>query len=220
MLRKTYLFTLLIFLTHFSMAQLNHVGSMSEMADSNFKGTVYLDTLSEKNNLYGLGPYGPMRGEITIMNGIPMNSSVQPDGSHLVTQTWKTDSPFFVYTNVSRWKSVRFSGQLNSLKSIEKAVETFAVKKGIQSFAFMVEGNFDQLELHVVMPRSKDVQGYVEGRTSAKYSYENIEGTLVGFYSTDGYGIYTPKSSPLHIHFVSKDHTIMGHLNNSLLQPS
>ena len=64
------LFIIILFSQNLS-AQLQSAGSMSEMGKNNFASAIDLDTIKNKSNLYAIGPYGKMQGEITIFNGSP-----------------------------------------------------------------------------------------------------------------------------------------------------
>jgi acetolactate decarboxylase len=99
-------------------AQVVHRGSMSEMGKSNFKATIFLDSLPSRNNLYGIGPYGKMQGEITVLNGNSYVSEVQADGTATVSQNWKAEAPFFVYANVDHWKRYPLNVEIKNISEL------------------------------------------------------------------------------------------------------
>ncbi|MFN3841060.1 MAG: acetolactate decarboxylase [Cyclobacteriaceae bacterium] len=212
------IYTLIMFLlVPFAYAQpvVKHAGAMSTMGAENFKGNILLDTLT-KNNLYGLGPYGKMQGEITIVNGKPLIAEALADGSARVSQTWKAEAPFFVYQQVPEWTSYEFKSKVNDLNDLQTAIEAIANQKGYDlsiPFAFRIVGTIPMLTTHIVTPRSPDVPGYQAGKNQINYTLTHTKGELIGFYSQHHQGVYTHKSSNIHIHFVSHDFTQMGHVD-------
>jgi len=197
-------------------AQVVHSGSMSEMGKSNFKAAIFLDSLPSRNNLFGIGPYGRMQGEITLLKGKPYISVVQADGTATVSQNWKAEAPFFVYANVVRWKSYALTTQIENINDLQRAIEELATQNGYDlstPFPFRISGTFTELTTHVVTPRSADIAGYKPGRNQENYSLSKAKGDLLGFYSQQHQGIYTHKDSYIHVHFVNTKRTVMGHVD-------
>lgn len=206
----------IIFSNHTSQAQVKHAGSMGEMGKNNFQGTIHLDSIGEKSTLNGLGPYGKMQGEITVVAGQPMIAEVK-DGQLVLSKSWDIEAPFFVYTNVEEWKSITKNISITNPSDLQEILESIAKEEGIdlsEPFPFRVFGDFDEITSHVVMPRSPEIEGFQAGKNQEKYNLQNIAGELLGFYSQQGQGIYTHKDSYIHVHFISEDKTIMGHLDD------
>ena len=211
------LMILTLFSFQFCVAQsvVKHAGSMSNMGKDNFKTNILIDTLV-RSNLFGIGPYGKMQGEITVVNGRPLVAQVQSDGSAQVKQSWQAEAPFFVYANVRDWQKHDVSVRINSLSDIQQAIENLAKEKGYSlsmPFPFRIESVIEELTTHVVTPRSAEVLGYQAGKNQIDYSYQKTSGELIGFYSQQHQGVYTSKNSNIHIHYVSQDMTIMGHVD-------
>jgi acetolactate decarboxylase len=121
---KSYLAsTILLLFSEAVQAQVLHRGAMSQMGKENFKATTLLDTLP-KSKLFGLGPYGKMQGEITLLSGKPYIAVVQADGTATVSQNWKAEAPFFVYANVARWKSYQLNTQIENINELQRACNT------------------------------------------------------------------------------------------------
>jgi acetolactate decarboxylase len=192
------------------------VGSMSEMGALNFAPHIQLDTITDKAHLFGIGPLGRMQGEITILDGKPLGASVGSDGNGIVRVGWKMEAPFFVFAQVEQWQTFRFDIDTRNLNDIQKAVADIAVKNGYDisvPFPFRLVGKIAELTTHIVMPRSEEIQGFQPNKKQADFMSRNQEGELVGFYSERHQGVYTSKDSFIHVHFVSQDHTIMGHVD-------
>lgn len=209
---------LLLTATQLSFAQplVQYAGSMSEMVKTNFKSSIRQDTIRNNQHLFALGPYGKMQGEITVLNGKPMVAQVQEDGSASVSQTWKAEAPFLVYANVAAWVSYEMKASISNMNDLQDVVQQLAKQKGYDvssPFPFRITTTITELTTHVVTPRSADVPGYQHGRNQANYTYQNISGELLGFYSEKHQGIYTHKDSYIHVHFISNEHTQMRHVD-------
>ncbi len=198
-----------------------NIGSMTEMGKENFAPHIKLDTIANKKHLFGMGPYGKMQGEISIFDGKPYYSSVDEKGVGIVSANWGIESPFFVYANVEKWQSYTITVELNSLDAIQKAVAETAQKNGYdlkKPFPFRIVGTFQNMTTHIVMPRSEEIKGFQVDKKQADYELTNQNGEILGFYSEQHQGIYTPKNSFIHVHFISEDATTMGHLDK-ITQP-
>jgi alpha-acetolactate decarboxylase/formylmethanofuran dehydrogenase subunit E len=211
----------LLFVAQISFAQpvVKYRGAMSNMGAENFKGNILIDTLSKKN-LFGIGPYGKMQGEITIVNGKPLIAQVQSDGNIQIKQSWQAEAPFFVYANVIDWQKYEVTVLINTLSDIQPVLENLAKEKGYPlsiPFPFRIESDIDEVTTHVVTPRSAEIIGYQAGKNQVEYTYQNTSGELIGFYSQQHQGVYTSKKTNIHIHYVSDDMTVMGHVDKILI---
>jgi len=199
-----------------SISEVHSIGAMKDMGNT-YQTKVWLDTLPIKNNMFGMGPYDRMKGEITVFDGKPFHASAFIEGKAAVSQSWDIRSPFFVYSNVEQWEEFTLNGPLNSTEDIQNKVAEIAVEKGYnlkEPFAFRIAGVFDQMTLHIVTPRNSEVEGYKPEIKSQKFNFTNDNGELLGFYSEKDQGIYTGSKSFVHVHYLRDDQTFMGHLDN------
>ncbi len=190
-------------------------GAMKDMGTS-YDLKIWLDTLTDKSHLYGMGPYDKMRGEITIVDGKPFFASAFKEGKATVSQSWEIGSPFFVYSNVEEWEIFDLSGSVKSVQEIQDKVAAIAHSKGYnlnEAFAFKIKGQMDKVTCHIVTPRSPDVVGYRENVNSQKFTFNKVQGEIIGFYSESHQGIFTGSKSYIHVHFLKDDQTFMGHLD-------
>jgi acetolactate decarboxylase len=203
-------------------AQVMYSGSMSQMGQNGFSPSIGIDTLLTKDHLYGIGPYGKMQGELTVLNGVPLIAFADEKGMLTVSTDEQAKAPFFVYAYVEEWKTFEIEITAESDAEIQEAIEILAIAQGYDitnPFPFRILGEFDGLTIHVVAPRSPDVAGYQEGVNSYKYNYEGIAGEIFGFYSQSGQGIYTHKDSFVHLHFSTADQSKMGHIDAISIKP-
>jgi alpha-acetolactate decarboxylase/formylmethanofuran dehydrogenase subunit E len=190
-------------------------GAMKDMGTT-YDLKIWLDTLADKSNLYGMGPYDRMKGEIMVIDGKPFFASAFVEGKAVVSQSWNIRSPFFVYSNVKDWEEFNLSGPINSVLELQEKVAAIAKNKGYdlnEPFAFRVVGHFDKMSTHIVTPRNSEVEGYRKNVNSQIFTIDNTSGELLGFYSEKHQGIFTGPKSFVHIHFLKDDQTFMGHLN-------
>ena len=77
----------------------NEVKIVGEMKNVMWKGQLYgnikLDTITNKTNLYGLGPLEYLSGEILIIDGKAYKSTVVSDTTMKVEETYDIKAPFF-----------------------------------------------------------------------------------------------------------------------------
>lgn len=192
------------------------VGAMNDMGKNNFATQVWLDTIPQKTHLYGMGPYDRMKGEIMIFDGKPFYASAFEEGKAVVSQSWDIRSPFFVYANVTDWESFDFKGDIKSLDDIQNQVASIAKSNGydiLVPFPFKITGAFGNITMHIVTPRSPDIIGYKPDVKQQLFTFNDISGSMLGFYSQKHQGVFTSSNSFLHVHFLSDDLTFMGHLD-------
>ena len=190
-------------------------GAMKDMGTT-YDLKVWLDTLPDKSNLFAMGPYDKMKGEITVFNGKPFFASAFTEGKAVVSQSWDIRSPFFVYSNVKDWEEFQLMGTIGSVAEIQKKVSEIAKEQGYnlnEPFAFRIAGEFDELTTHIVTPRSPEIEGYKADIKSQKFILKNTPGELLGFYSEKHQGVFTGSTSFVHVHYIKDDQTFMGHLD-------
>src|SRR6056297_2321673 len=164
-------------------------GAMKDMGTT-YDLKVWLDTLPDKSNLFAMGPYDKMKGEITVFKGKPFFASAFTEGKAVVSQSWDIRSPFFVYSNVKDWEEFQLMGTIGR-----------------------IAGEFDELTTHIVTPRSPEIEGYKADIKSQKFILKNTPGELLGFYSEKHQGVFTGSTSFVHVHYIKDDQTFMGHLD-------
>lgn len=190
-------------------------GAMKDMGNS-YHLKMWLDTISNKSHLYGLGPYDKMKGEITIVDGTPYLASAFVDGEYEIKQSWNARSPFFVYSNVSKWEPFAIEASFTTVDEIQNTITTIAKENGYdlsEPFAIKIKGDFDEITAHIVTPRSPEVEGYRPNIKSQKFSFDKSKGEIIGFYSLKHQGIFTHSDSYVHLHFITDDTSFMGHLD-------
>ncbi len=196
-------------------ADVRIVGAMKDaMWNGELSSKIDLDTISTKENLYGLGPVAQMRGEIIILEGKSYVSKVVSETEMEVNETFDVGAPFFVYSNVTDWKEVKVPAAVSDLKSLEMFIAE-EMKDYDQPFAFKVSGEINKAMIHVQnLPPGSIVSSPEEAHIGQQsYRIDNKIVDMVGFYSKNQKGVFTHHDSNMHLHLITRDRQTMGHLD-------
>ena len=191
------------------------VGAMKNvMWKGELGSSIDLDTISEKNGLYGLGPVSFLTGELLINNGKSYVSKVTSDSTMKVEKTFNTSAPFFVYGNVTEWNEIDLPSNVKTIQDLEKFIvdKTTEFKR---PFTFKIIGQVSSAIIHIQnLPEGTKVSSPDEahqGQTNYNIGKEDAE--IIGFFSTEHKGVFTHHDSFLHLHLITKDESKMGHLD-------
>ena len=177
-------------------------------------GTIELDTIQNKNGLYGLGPVEYLSGELLILDGISYVSTVVTDSTMRVYETYQVKAPFFVYANQNNWSIEDLPKEIKTIKELEKYIDK-ATADFKRPFVFSLKGKVDSARIHVQnLPKGSKVSSPEDAHQGQSgYSIENSEVEIVGFFSTEHKGIFTHHDSNVHMHLITTDRKKMGHLD-------
>jgi acetolactate decarboxylase len=112
-------------------------------------GTIDLDTISDKQHLYGLGPVEYLTGELSIVDGKSYKSTVISDTTMKVEETYKAKAPFFVYANVNSWQEKNFPDSVQTIQQLESYLDQ-VTKTAKRPFAFKLTGTVESATIHIV----------------------------------------------------------------------
>ena len=178
-------------------------------------GTIYLDTIPDKQHLYGLGPAEYLAGEILIIDGRSFISTIKNENEISVEETYKISAPFFVYSNVPEWTEHDLPDSITNIKQLEKYLDG-VTQNSKRPFAFKLTGEIETGSLHIVnLPKGAEVHSPEDVRKEAasfKMSKEQVQ--VIGFFSTEHKGIFTHHDTYLHMHVITSDNKKMGHLED------
>lgn len=191
------------------------VGAMrNAMWKGEISGIIYLDTLHDKEHLYGLGPLENLRGELMILDGKSYKSQVVTDTSMHVLETFDVRAPFFSYARIEEWKQHVLPDSVRTIAQLEQYLS--ATTQGQkQAFLFRVTGRVERAVVHVVnLPKGSTVRSPTEAhRGQVNYTLENQAVEILGFYSTRHKAVFTHHDTNVHMHLMTTDHQVMGHLD-------
>ena len=197
------------------------VGAMKNvMRKGELFGTLNLDSLRNKEHLYGLGPVDYLRGELMIVDGKCYKSSVLPNGEMKLEETFEVKAPFFGYTQIENWNEIKMPDSIHSIIQLENYLNAKTSNR-IRPFFFLMKGKVDQAKIHVVnLPKGSVVHSPEEAHIGqANYTLKNKEVVIVGFFSTEHQTIFTHHSTFVHMHLITNDLLQMGHIDELIITP-
>lgn len=201
-------------------AQVIATGSMrATMREGQLGGLVRMDTIAMAG-IYGLGPLEYLQGEITVVDGVCHVSSVARDGSVVVEQRDDVAAPFFVHAQLAGWRSVILDDGVRDLPSLDAFLDRQAVDRDAP-FVFRMTGMVRQARIHVmdVPPGAVFSSPEDAHRHRRHFDLQDREVELLGFYSRDHRGVFTHHDSNIHLHLITIDGAMMGHLDQLELAP-
>lgn len=194
------------------------VGAMSNvMHKGDPSGAVSLDTV-DKTNLYGLGPTEGLVSEVMVMDGKPYVSTVVTD-STMKVDVKDVSLPFFVYAKVDNWEQVQLPDSIHTIKDINHFLDNYP-KNDDKPFFFKVEGVADTADIHIVnLKEGSIIKSREDAHKDLKHFYiDDSDVTLLGVYSTKHAGVFIHHNTHTHIHLMTKDKKMMGHLESIQLK--
>lgn len=196
-------------------SDINVVGAMKNVMWKGELGpSIHLDTISNKEGLYAIGPESYLTGELLINDGQSYVSRVTSDSTMKVEKTFAASAPFLVYANVSDWNEIELEPNLKTIEDIEKIVDEKTINFK-RPFAFKLTGSVSKAIIHVQnLPKGTKVSSPKEahkGQTSFELKDEEV--IIIGFFSTDHKGVFTHHDTNVHLHLITEDESKMGHLD-------
>ena len=175
------------------------------------EGKITTDSLNN-NTAYGIGPIEYLKGEILLFEGQTYVSKVIDSLQHKVEQTTSSRAPFFVYSTASDLKEINIPQEVFSLKSTENLIDSLYSDYELP-LLIRIDGMFDAITVHSVnLAEGSTVSSPDQAHQGlTKYHYENVSGSLIGFFSRKHKAVFTHHDSFFHAHFISDDRDILGH---------
>jgi len=193
-------------------------GSASEENDSLFQystingllngfydGDLDFVTLAANGDL-GLGTFNQMDGEMVALDG--RFYQIRMDGiAYPVPPGQKT--PFAVVTHFDVDQTAVLPGNLD-YPGLQRELTRLSVNRN-HFYAFRIQGCFTRITVRSVPAQSPPYRPLAEVvKEQAIFQYQDVAGTLVGFYTPDYMkGLNVPG---YHLHFLNQDRTRGGHV--------
>lgn len=201
----------------------NEVKIVGQMKNVMWKGqlfgTINLDTIANKTNLYGLGPVEYLAGEILIIDGKSYKSTVTSDSTMKVEETYDIKAPFFGYANILEWTEQTLPDSIQTIQQLETYLDK-VTKNSPRPYMFKLTGTVEQAKIHIVnLPKGSKVSSPDEAHKGQKnYELKNEQAEIIGFFSTEHKAIFTHHDTFLHMHLMTSDKQKMGHLDEVLFK--
>ncbi len=214
---------LLMNFTSFSQQHGNTVHVVGAMKNVMWKGELYgtinLDTISNKQHLYGVGPVEYLAGELLIVDGKSYKSTVLTDSTMNVEETSTAKAPFFVYANIEQWKEQNLPESIRTIQQLETFLDQIT-KTAKRPFTFKLTGIIETASIHVVnLQKGSQVSSPEDAHQGQKdYHLRNKQSEIIGFFSTEHKAIFTHHDTFVHMHLITADKSTMGHLDKVLFK--
>jgi len=185
------------------------------MLDADLSTKIRLDTV-QRENLFAIGIVDSLQGEISVVNGKVLVSSIK--NTYIRTDTsLNHGAAMLVYVHVKNWKVITIEQDINGLKELELLVKRLASENGIdvtRPFPFMAKTWVKNMSYRVIDWKSGVLH---TSDTHNQFAHElwnsGSLSMLVGFYSENHKGIYTNYDSKINVHAITSDPITAGHLD-------
>ncbi len=196
------------------------VGQMKNvMWKGQLYGNLYLDTISNKKNLYGFGPVEYLTGEILIINGKSYKATVVSNTKMKVLETYDINAPFFAYDHISNWTEQPLPDSIQTIQQLELYLDQITLSSP-RPFMFKLFGEVEKATIHIVnLPKGSKVSSPEEAhKGQVNYNLSNETADIIGFFSTEHKTIFTHHDTFLHMHLITSNRKKMGHLDEVLFK--
>lgn len=182
--------------------------------------TVRLDRYLPDRELYALGAAGGLDGEITVVAGDAWISRPTQDGRVETTRAEITaaGAALLVVSRVPAWQELTVPRAIR-WHELDDTIEELAREAGMppgRRFPFLLEGEFHDLEWHVVDGRRlpEGPSSHEEHQAAGiRLSRQRVQATLLGFFSERDTGVFTHLGRRTHVHCTLQDPFSSGHVD-------
>jgi acetolactate decarboxylase len=183
---------------------------------------VRLSELAARPHLYAIGPLEGLTGEITVLDGNAAITTVV-NGNVRTGNSLDHGAAFLVWTYAAAWSTTPLPADARTMEQLEATLPATARSAGFDGtapVAFRIEGTVETLNYHV-LNRAAGTPLTAEAHEASKahFALTGRRVHLVGFYSTQHRGVFTPGTSNIHLHVVSDDGLLAGHVESFTLAP-
>lgn len=169
------------------------------------------------SDLYALGALEGLSGEILILDGEPFNG-VANQGTLVFDKSFDQKATLLVSSQVEEWEMITIKENFNNLQELQAVILAQGKMAGInitEPFPFMIKGDFQRINWHVINAKEAEAQNHeAYKRAGLSGSEAYVDAQILGFYSAQHEGIFTHHGSYVHLHFLSSDESIMGHVDD------
>jgi len=181
---------------------LYQISTSTALVEGVHSGSVSSSVLLEHGD-FGLGTFERLDGEMVILDG-----QIYQVADRVRHRTDDFLVPFASITHF-RAKSSFEIDNVACLKDIELACDQQRISDNL-FYALRLDGIFESIHARAVHAVPQNTRLVDAAKTQSEFHFENIEGTLVGFWSPRYASSFSVPG--YHFHFISKDRTKGGHL--------
>src|SRR6201997_32070 len=181
---------------------LYQISTSTALVEGVHSGSVSSSVFLEHGD-FGLGTFEGLDGEMVIIDG-----QIYQVTARVRHRTDEFLVPFVAITHF-RAKSSFEIDNVACLKDIELACDQQRISDNL-FYALRLNGVFETIHARAVHSVPQNTRLLDAAKTQSEFHFENIEGTLVGFWSPSYSSSFSIPG--YHFHFISKDRTKGGHL--------
>jgi acetolactate decarboxylase len=183
-----------------------HYSVLKALDNGVLEGKIKIGELKKHGDI-GLGTFNKMNGEMIILDNLVYR--VSQDGK-IIQPDDETLTPYAVTTFFHQDDTLSMSGDLN-YPALKAYVERHVPSRN-RFYAFRINGEFTYIKCGGADIQEKPYDKSLNQMLATRPVYEgrNIKGTLVGFWCPEYIGDINTKG--FHLHFISDDHSLGGHL--------
>lgn len=200
-------------------AKVSTVSAMHDMMMSgDTSGKLNLNNIKSKN-LYGIGPLENLKGEITIVDGVPYVGTVSSKGLPVIEKNWDKSAIFFVHADTRAWKTFKYNKPLNSKAELNQLLANTFKELSVdleEKVLFKVRANATSLKYHIMNLKDGEMISRGSHKSAKKvYTIKNSPVEIIGFWAPKKMmGVYSHKGDRTHLHFISADEKHSGHIDD------
>jgi acetolactate decarboxylase len=185
------------------------------MHQGDLSAAVSLDTLRLSSTTFGLGVAEGLKGEIIILAGKTYRSFVE--GDRIITKEESdTRAGMLVFADLRGSRESFEATEIRSIEDLERSLKDISAKNGLTGpFPFIIKTGKAIVGYHIIDWQDGIPHTPSSHKRFAKMGiYDNEEVVIVGFYSDQHQGIFTPHASPVHMHVFNATKNIVGHVDS------
>jgi len=185
--------------------QLMQISTIDALLAGAYDGEMTCGELLEHGR-FGLGTFDALEGEMIVLDGRVYQAKA--DGSVDVMPD-KATTPYAAVVNFDADQAALLSGPLSD-DGVKDRIDRLAPNKNL-FLAVRIDGTFPMMKVRSVPRQSKPYPPLADVvKNQSVFEYTNVSGTVLGFRSpafVKGIGV-----PGYHLHFISKDRKIGGHI--------
>lgn len=202
--------------------QVEYKGALKNMMHKgDISAKAKLSDFENIKHFYALGASENLKGEIQILNSKPYNTSVI-DSSLIFDNSYEKNATLLVYATVNKWNSFKIPDEIKTYEQLENFINLTAKANEINTdepFPFFIEGKPKYVDWHVINWKDGDMEHshikHINSGLNGRLYNEKVN--MLGFYSNSHHAIFTHHTTNMHMHLVTADKDIAGHVDDIYL---
>ena len=184
--------------------RLYQISTSNALVEGVYSGAISSRSLLQHGD-FGLGTFENLDGEMVIADGVIYQ--VHSDGTVLRRED-DFQIPFAVITRLQEEEQFE-TGPIASMHDLEQACDPHRESANL-FYAFRIDGVFEKLHARAVSAVRAGTRLVDAARTQGEFEFNNVEGTLVCFWSPSYSNAFNVPA--YHFHFLSQDRSKGGHV--------